>query len=87
MHFTMKKQNQETEFPLGRKVQMENAKWLAVIALAAVAAGMMIYRVRKMRMRRKLEVISNAGYELAQDIHYPLKHNVPGKADNNRSAS
>jgi hypothetical protein len=76
-------QNKQSRSEKRRKV---GTNWATGIFLTAAAAGIMIYMVRKMSRRRKLRIISNAGYETAHDIHYPLKHNRPGKGQKSRSS-
>jgi hypothetical protein len=81
----MKDNARQEEQPQTEKKQQRGVNWATGILLTAAAAGIMIYIVGKMRRRRKLSIISNAGYETAQDIHYPLKHNRPGKGQKRRS--
>lgn len=61
---------------------MTKKVWIlgAVITTAAITAGVMLTACRQRNMRnKKLAVVSDAGYEIAYDVHYPLKHNKPGK--------
>jgi hypothetical protein len=81
----MKDNTRQEEQPLTEKRQQRGVYWATGIFLTAAAAGIVIYMVRKMSRRRKLRIISNAGYETAHDIHYPLKHNRPGKGQKRRS--
>lgn len=56
---------------------MKKNKFLAAATLVTVAVtlvGSTLCLVRKQRRKRKLEAISNAGYEFAYDIHYPMKY-------------
>ena len=56
---------------------MKKSKLFAVAALATMAVtlvGTTICLVGKRRRRKKLEAISDAGYELAYDIHYPTSY-------------
>jgi len=47
----------------------------ALTTLAATAAALTaIYLVTKKKREKRLAVISNAGYEMAQDVHYPVKY-------------
>ncbi len=42
--------------------------------LAGAAALSAIYVVTKKRRDKRLAVVSNAGYEMAYDVHYPVKY-------------
>jgi hypothetical protein len=56
---------------------MKKTNLLAVTALTIAFAGMTIYLLRKdkdNKHKRRLTVISDAGYETAYDIHYPVKY-------------
>jgi len=56
---------------------MKKTKLFATVAIAATAAGIVgtaICLVRKRKHHKRLEAISNAGYELAYDIHYPTRY-------------
>lgn len=47
----------------------------ALTTLAATAAALtVIYKVTKKRRDQRLAVVSNAGYEMAYDVHYPVKY-------------
>jgi hypothetical protein len=56
---------------------MKNKKVLmATILVAAVATavvGANIYLLKRYKHRKRLAVVSDAGYETAYDIHFPLK--------------
>jgi hypothetical protein len=45
-----------------------------ITLLAGAAAAAAIYVIRKKRQDRRLDVVSNAGYEMAYDVHYPMKY-------------
>jgi hypothetical protein len=56
---------------------MKKTKLFATIAFATTAitvAGATICLVRKYKHQKRREAISNAGYEYAYDIHYPMKY-------------
>ncbi|HTI10588.1 MAG TPA: hypothetical protein VL832_18595 [Puia sp.] len=57
---------------------MKKKELLATVAIATTAIGILgtaICLVRKRKHHKKrLEDISNAGYELAYDIHYPTTY-------------
>jgi hypothetical protein len=58
---------------------MKKSKLFAVAALATMAVTLvgtticLVSKNRKMK-RKRLEEISNAGYEFAYDIHYPMNY-------------
>lgn len=61
---------------------MTKKVWIlgAVVATAAVTVAIMLTACKqKTKREKKLAVISDAGYEIAHDVHFPLRHNKPGK--------
>ena len=52
-------------------------KKLATFVFLVAATGIIIYLFRKLKKEKKLNQISNAGYEIAEDIYFPLKINRP----------
>ena len=56
----------------------KNKQLIAITALTtlAVSAAALtaIYQITKKRREKRLTVISNAGYEMAYDVHYPMKY-------------
>jgi hypothetical protein len=50
-------------------------KYIVILGVTStVVAGVVIYNhIRKSKLERKLVSVSDAGYELAYDILYPLK--------------
>jgi hypothetical protein len=54
---------------------------VGAMAAAAVITAAIVLNVCKQKTKRekKLAVISDAGYEIAHDVHFPLRHNKPGK--------
>jgi len=55
-----------------------NKQLIAITALTtlAVSAAALtaVYLVTKKRREKRLAVVSNAGYEMAYDVHYPVKY-------------
>jgi hypothetical protein len=55
-----------------------NAKDKQLIALTAfttlLAGAATIYLLTKNKREKRLAVVSNAGYEMAYDVHYPIKY-------------
>ena len=48
-----------------------------VLAIAAI--GISIYLLRRVQVKKMRNVVSDAGYETAHDIYFPLKINRPKK--------
>jgi hypothetical protein len=47
----------------------------ALTTLAATAAALTaVYLITKKKRDKRLAVVSNAGYEMAYDVHYPMKY-------------
>jgi len=53
---------------------MKNVKWLAALVLTTTAITATACLIRKRRKEKRLTEISNAGYELAYDIQYPVRY-------------
>lgn len=54
---------------------MKKSQLIALTALTAtVAAAAAIYVYRKRKHEKRLITVSNAGYEMAYDVHYPIKY-------------
>ena len=55
-----------------------NAKDKQLIAITAfttlLAGAATIYLLTKKKREKRLAVVSNAGYEMAYDVHYPIKY-------------
>jgi len=45
-----------------------------VTLLAGAATAAAIYAINKKIHQKRLAVVSNAGYEMAYDVHYPIKY-------------
>ncbi len=56
---------------------MKNKKevYVTLLATVAVTAAIVLLGRKKKLQKRKLAVISDAGYETAHDMHFPLKIN------------
>lgn len=58
---------------------MKKTKLFAAVVLASAvvgAIGATICQIRKDKERKRLAAISDAGYEFAYDMHYPMKYKV-----------
>ena len=54
---------------------MKKSQFIALTALTAtVALATAIYLRRKKKHEKRLITVSNAGYEMAYDVHYPIKY-------------
>jgi hypothetical protein len=53
---------------------MKRNDLIAITALTAIAAGATIWLIRKNRHNRRKAFAANAGYEMAYDIHYPIRY-------------
>jgi hypothetical protein len=54
---------------------MKKSQLIAVTTLTAAAAAVAtIYLLRKKKHEKKLIAVSNAGYEMAYDLHFPVKY-------------
>ncbi len=64
---------------------MKRSQAIALTALTtALAAGLTTYFLAKRKHAKRKAFVSNAGYEMAYDIHYPPKysrHARPGRSD------
>jgi hypothetical protein len=64
---------------------MKRSQAIALTALTtALAAGLTTYFLAKRKHAKRKAFVSNAGYEMAYDIHYPIKysrHARPGRTD------
>ena len=47
---------------------------LTLFAATAVIAGTTICLVKKRQSKKRREFAANAGYELAYDVHFPVKY-------------
>ena len=53
---------------------MKKKKLLISLALATAVAGVTLCMVKKHKARKRLAIVSDAGYETAYDIHFPLRY-------------
>jgi hypothetical protein len=67
---------------------MKRAQAIALTALTTtLAAGITIYLLSKRKQQRRRDFVANAGYEMAYDIHYPMKYRRHKRHNGHRSAS
>jgi hypothetical protein len=53
---------------------MKNTQKIAALAFAAALVGTTVYLLRKKQHSKRREFVSNAGYEMAYDVHFPVKY-------------
>jgi len=54
---------------------MKKSQLIALTTIATAAAAITtIYLLKKRKHHKRLIAVSNAGYEMAYDIHYPIKY-------------
>jgi hypothetical protein len=53
----------------------KNRVYITLLATVAVTAAVLLLARKHKQQKQKLAVISDAGYETAHDIHFPLKIN------------
>ena len=60
---------------------MKRSQAIALTALTTtLAAGFTVYLLNRRRHAKRKDFVANAGYEMAYDIHYPLRYSKPGRA-------
>lgn len=58
---------------MNKKQQLIAITALTTLATTAAACSA-VYLIAKKRRDKRLAVVSNAGYEMAYDVHYPMKY-------------
>jgi hypothetical protein len=53
---------------------MKNTQKIAVFAFATALVGTTIYLLRKRQHSKRRDFVANAGYEMAYDVHFPMKY-------------
>jgi hypothetical protein len=53
---------------------MKNSQKIAAFAFVAALAGTTLYLLRKNKHQKRLDLVANAGYEMAYDVHFPVKY-------------
>ena len=53
---------------------MKNKKLILNVALITAVVGVSLYLLHKNRHKKRLATVSDAGYETAWDVHFPLKY-------------
>lgn len=67
---------------------MKRSQAIALTALTTtLAAGITVYLLIKRNQRKRKDFVANAGYEMAYDIHYPMKYRRHRRHNGHRSSS
>ena len=53
---------------------MNKKQALITLAVAAGITVTTLYLLKKARQEKRKAIVSNAGYEMAYDVHYPIKY-------------
>ena len=65
---------------------MKRSQAIALTALTTtLAAGFTMYFLSRRRHAKRKEFVANAGYEMAYDIHYPVKYSRHKRHNGHRS--
>jgi hypothetical protein len=56
---------------------MKNTEKIAVFAFSIALVGTTLYLLRKKQHSRRRDFVANAGYEMAYDVHFPMKYKKP----------
>ncbi len=60
---------------------MKRSQAIALTALTTtLAAGFTVYLLNRRRHARRKDFVANAGYEMAYDLHYPVRYSKPRRA-------
>ena len=66
---------------------MKRSQAIALTALTtALAAGFTVLLLHRRRHARRKDFVANAGYEMAYDIHFPVRYSKPGRAGRRNDA-
>ena len=67
---------------------MKRSEAIALTALATtVAAGITFFLLSRRRHAKRKDIVANAGYEMAYDIHYPPKYSRPNRRNGHHSSA
>lgn len=66
---------------------MKRSQAIALTALTTtLAAGFTVFLLNRRRHARRKDFVANAGYEMAYDIHFPVRYSKPGRASRRNDA-
>ena len=67
---------------------MKRTQVIATTALITVgAAALTIYLLKKRQTQKRKEFVANAGYEMAYDLHFPVKYRRPDSKNGHSHAA
>jgi hypothetical protein len=53
---------------------MKNTQKITALVFAAALVGTTVYLLKKRQHSRRRDFVANAGYEMAYDVHFPMKY-------------
>jgi len=53
---------------------MKRKQLIATTLVAAALAGTAVYLAKRAQKKKRSAFVSNAGYEMAYDVHFPIKY-------------
>lgn len=63
---------------------MKRSQAIAITALTTtLAVGITVFLLSRRKRAKRKTFVSNAGYEMAYDIHYPPKYTRPSRSSQN----
>jgi len=61
---------------------MKNTQKIAALTLTTAAlVGLTIYLFKKKEHKKRRALVSNAGYEMAYDVHFPVRYKKPSRRE------
>jgi hypothetical protein len=60
---------------------MKNTQKIAALTLTTALVGLTIYLWKKNEHKKRRTLVSNAGYEMAYDVHFPVRYKKPGRRE------
>ena len=57
-----------------RREDMKNTQKIAALTLTAGLVGLTIYLLKRKEHKKRRTLVSNAGYEMAYDVHFPVRY-------------
>ena len=66
---------------------MKRSQAIALTALTTtLAAGFTVYLLNRRRHAKRKDFVANAGYEMAYDLHYPIRYSKPARTGRRNDA-
>lgn len=57
---------------------MQKTKYIITVSAVLSTAIAAFYLLKRLKQRRMSQIVANAGYETAEDVHFPLSTNKYG---------